>query len=162
MDNNVKIALVQFQSKLNCPDENMEKACGMIAQAASQGAKIVCFPELFSTGYNLDIVGPKLPETAERLDGPRIAKLCQAAKENGCYVIAPVATEREVKGVYFNSAVLIDDEGHVAGCYDKHHLYSLERFHFRMGNDIPVFDTKYGKIGIMICYDCLLYTSRCV
>ena len=54
MDNNVKIALVQFQSKLNCPDENMEKACGMIAQAASQGAKIVCFPELFSTGYNLD------------------------------------------------------------------------------------------------------------
>ena len=153
MDNNVKIALVQFQSKLNCPDENMEKACGMIAQAASQGAKIVCFPELFSTGYNLDIVGPKLPETAERLDGPRIAKLCQAAKENGCYVIAPVATEREVKGVYFNSAVLIDDEGHVVGCYDKHHLYSLERFHFRMGNDIPVFDTKYGKIGIMICYD---------
>ena len=153
MDNNVKIALVQFQSKLNCPDENMEKACGMIAQAASQGAKIVCFPELFSTGYNLDIVGPRLPETAERLDGPRIAKLCQAAKENGCYAIAPVATEREVKGVYFNSAVLIDDEGHVAGCYDKHHLYSLERFHFRMGNDIPVFDTKYGKIGIMICYD---------
>lgn len=153
MDNNVKIALVQFQSKLNCPDENVEKACGMIAQAASQGAKIVCFPELFSTGYNLDIVGPRLPETAERLDGPRIAKLCQAAKENGCYVIAPVATEREVKGVYFNSAVLIDDEGHVAGCYDKHHLYSLERFHFRMGNDIPVFDTKYGKIGIMICYD---------
>lgn len=58
MDNNVKIALVQFQSKLNCPDENVEKACGMIAQAASQGAKIVCFPELFSTGYNLDIVGP--------------------------------------------------------------------------------------------------------
>ena len=108
MDNNVKIALVQFQSKLNCPDENVEKACGMIAQAASQGAKIVCFPELFSTGYNLDIVGPRLPETAERLDGPRIAKLCQAAKENGCYVIAPVATEREVKGVYFNSAVLID------------------------------------------------------
>ena len=81
-------------------------------------------------------MGPRLPETAERLDGPRIAKLCQAAKENGCYVIAPVATEREVKGVYFNSAVLIDDEGHVAGCYDKHHLYSLERFHFRMGNDI--------------------------
>ena len=48
MDNNVKIALVQFQSKLNCPDENVEKACGMIAQAASQGAKIVCFPELFN------------------------------------------------------------------------------------------------------------------
>ena len=81
MDNNVKIALVQFQSKLNCPDENVEKACGMIAQAASPGAKIVCFPELFSTGYNLDIVGPRLPEIAERLDGPRIAKLCQAAKE---------------------------------------------------------------------------------
>lgn len=80
MDNNVKIALVQFQSKLNCPDENVEKACGMIAQAASQGAKIVCFPELFSTGYNLDIVGPRLPETAERLDGPRIAKLCQGCQ----------------------------------------------------------------------------------
>ena len=39
MDNNVKIALVQFQSKLNCPDENVEKACGMIAQAASQGLR---------------------------------------------------------------------------------------------------------------------------
>ena len=53
----------------------------------------------------------------------------------------------------FNSAVLIDREGNVAGVYDKQHLWALERFYFRGGNGTPVFQTDFGTIGIMICYD---------
>lgn len=149
----VRIALVQYESTLNQPAHNAERACAFIQEAAENGAKIVCFPELFSTGYNLELVGPQLPHTGETLTGPTISLLRQAAAKNHCYVIAPIALEREIPGVLYNSAVLIDDDGQVVGVYDKHHLWALERFYFSSGNEIPVFETKYGRIGIMICYD---------
>ena len=78
----------------------------------------------------------------------------QAAKQAGVYVVAPIALYHDdLPGVPFNSAVLIDREGNVAGVYDKQHLWALERFYFRGGNGTPVFQTDFGTIGIMICYD---------
>ncbi|MEG0322587.1 MAG: nitrilase-related carbon-nitrogen hydrolase, partial [Raoultibacter sp.] len=56
-------------------------------------------------------------------------------------------------GVFFNSSVFFDRAGELLGTFDKVHLWALERFYFRSGNEIPVFDTEFGKIGIMICYD---------
>lgn len=69
-------------------------------------------------------------------------------------MVAPIALYHDdLPGVPFNSAVLIDREGNVAGVYDKQHLWALERFYFRGGNGTPVFQTDFGTIGIMICYD---------
>ena len=58
----VHLALVQFESVLCDPAANTQKACRMIAEAAAEGADLVVLPELFSTGYELNIVGPHVPE----------------------------------------------------------------------------------------------------
>ena len=87
----VHIALVQFDSIINRPKENAARAVSFIEEASKEGAQIVCFPELFSTGYHIDQVGPHLSEVAESLDGATISTLREAAKNNSCYVIAPVA-----------------------------------------------------------------------
>ena len=84
------LALVQFESVLCDPAANTEKACRMIAEAAAEGADLVVLPELFSTGYELNIVGPHIPELAEPVDGPTVRALQEAARAAGCYVVAGV------------------------------------------------------------------------
>ncbi len=106
-----RLALIQFESVLCDPAANTEKACGMIADAASQGADLVVLPELFSTGYELNIVGPRIPELAEPVDGPTVTALRQAARDANCYVVAGLALTHELPGVAYNSAVLIDRTG---------------------------------------------------
>lgn len=147
------LALVQFESVLCDPVANTEKACRMIVEAAAQGADLVVLPELFSTGYELNIVGPHIPELAEPDDGPTVRALQEAAREGGCYVVAGLALTHELAGVAYNSAVFINREGEVEGTYDKQHLWALERFYFRSGCDSMVFETDFGCVGMMICYD---------
>ena len=149
----VHLALIQFESSLCNPEANTEKACRMIAEAAAQGADLVVLPELFSTGYELNIVGPHVPELAEPVDGPTVRALQDAARAGGCYVVAGLALTHEMAGVAYNSAVFIDRDGELQGTYDKQHLWALERFYFRAGFDCPVFDTDFGRVGVMICYD---------
>lgn len=153
MSRNVKIGLVQFESILLDTEANANKAVELANQAADEGANIICFPEMFTTGYNLDIIKENLFNLAENLEGNTVSKLCKVAKERGVYIIASLALESDLKGVLLNSSVLINEQGEIDGVYSKNHLWALERFYFKNGNEIPVFETKYGKIGIMICYD---------
>ena len=147
------LALVQFESVLCDPAANTEKACRMIAEAGAHGADLVVLPELFSTGYQLNIVGPRIVELAEPVDGPTVTALCEAARAAGCYVVAGLALTYDLTGVVYNSAVFIDRGGNLMGTYDKQHLWALERFYFRSGCDCPVFETDFGRVGVMICYD---------
>lgn len=147
------LALAQFESVLCDPAANTEKACRMIAEAGAQGADLVVLPELFSTGYQLNIVGPRITELAEPVDGPTVTALCAAAREAGCYVVAGLALTYDLTGVVYNSSVFIDRGGNLMGTYDKQHLWALERFYFRSGCDCPVFETDFGRVGVMICYD---------
>ena len=68
---NVTIAVIQLQNELSKKTENLEKAEELICKAAQQGAKLVCLPELFVTGYNLDVFGETLYDMAEGLSGPQ-------------------------------------------------------------------------------------------
>lgn len=153
MERQFKIALVQYQSVLGDLQKNADRAVEMVRESAAKGAKIVCFPEMFNTGYNFQLIGDGFHNCGETIDGHTITRLQKVAKECACYVIAPITLEKKVKGVFYNAAVVIDDEGVVLGDYSKHHLWAAERYYFHAGEDIPVFDTKYGKIGVMICYD---------
>ena len=153
MERQFKIALVQYQSVLGDLQKNADRAVEMVREAAAKGAKIVCFPEMFNTGYNFQLIGDGFHNCGETIDGHTITRLQKVAKECACDVIAPITLEKKVKGVFYNAAVVIDDEGVVLGDYSKHHLWAAERYYFHAGEDIPVFDTKYGKIGVMICYD---------
>ena len=149
---NVKIALIQFGGILADTKTNTAHAVELCIDAARKGAQILCLPELFSTGYNLGLIGAKIPQMAQKLDGETITALRQVSKEYSCCIIAPIALEKDIPGVIYNSAVVMED-GEVLGVYDKNHLWAMERFFFRSGETYPVFETKYGKIAVMICYD---------
>ena len=148
-----KLALVQFESTLCDPEANTEKACRMIAEAGARGADLIVLPELFSTGYQLDVVGPRINELAETVDGPTVSALRAAARQAGSYVVAGLALFHDLAGVVYNSTVMIDRDGNLMGTYDKQHLWALERFYFRSGSETKTFDTDFGRIGLMICYD---------
>ena len=123
----VHLALIQFESSLCNPEVNTEKACRMIAEAAAQGADLVVLPELFSTGYELNIVGPHVPELAEPVDGPTVRALQDAARAGGCYVVAGLALTHEMAGVAYNSAVFIDRDGELQGTCGRSSAFTSVR-----------------------------------
>jgi N-carbamoylputrescine amidase len=158
MARRVTIAAVQMAPKIGAVEENVWRALAFIDQAAAQGAKFVCLPELFNTGYfcrpnHLDNTYFQL---AESIPGPTIDKLAAKAKAYLLYLIVPIF-EKAAAGYYHNSAVLIDPLGRINGKYHKVHvpwsLWGWEKYYFRPGYRFPVFKTDFGKIGIMICYD---------
>lgn len=153
MSRKVNIGIIQMESKLGDVKHNVNKAVKYIKEAAEKGANIVCLPELFTTGYNLEILKDRIVELGLEYYDFIMEELSKAAKENKVYVIGGFGEKRDLEGILYNSAVLFDDNGEVVGSFAKSHLWALERFYFREGNEYPVFETKYGKIGIMICYD---------
>ena len=107
----MKLALVQFQSVLGDVEASMARALPMIDEAAAAGANMVVFPELFTTGYHLDTVGPRMTELAESIDGPTVRALQEAARKNHVYIVAPIALLHGLSGVPYNSAVFINSDG---------------------------------------------------
>lgn len=150
---NIKLALVQFESELMDVKANVKKALHFIDEASKEKADLIVFPELFTTGYNSELIGDNYFDLAETVDGPTITALSEAAKKNSINIVAPIDLERQMPGVIYNSAVVINRNGQVIGDYDKTHLWAGDRFYFTAGNRYPIFNLDFGKIGIMICYD---------
>ncbi|NLY66284.1 MAG: carbon-nitrogen hydrolase [Tissierellia bacterium] len=153
MSRKVNIGIIQFESVLGDVEHNVTKAAELIKEAANKGANIVCLPELFATGYNLSILKEKVAGLSIEYYDYTFDKMSQAAKENNVYVLASFGEIRETPGIVYNSTIVFDDEGKKIGSFAKSHLWALDRLYFREGSEYPVFNTKYGKIGIMICYD---------
>ncbi len=149
----VRIGVIQLQNELCAKEANLAKAIELVREAAAKGAKIVCLPELFVTGYNLGVFGEKLSELSEGLTGPTITAMRRLAKELEIYIIAPISMQMRSSFPLENNAVFIDDKGDVIGVYSKNHLFGDEPKYFVSNGEYPVFDTKYGKVGIMICCD---------
>ncbi len=153
-----KIAMVQMDCGLFQVSSNLEKAEQRIREAAANGAALVCLPEVFNVGY----LGNRIPEMAamaEKEDGVSLTRMKALAKELGIFILSPILFETEA-GVE-NTAFLIDDGGNILGHYSKTHPVGDERTYLHRGNQYPVFDTKLGKIGIVICYDaCFPETVR--
>jgi predicted amidohydrolase len=133
--------------------ENIAKAVSFIEQAAKQGVNLIVFPEMFSTGYNCDILGGKYFDLAEEPEGETFVKLGKLAKEHRMYIIAPIVLKSAVPGLLYNGLIFIGSDGRLLGTYNKTHLWAGERSYFRAGHEYPVFKTEYGNIGCMICYD---------
>ncbi len=149
----VRMALAQFESVLGEVEANIAKACQDIAAAGEQGADIICFPEMFTTGYNLAVIGSRMKDLALSLDSPEVNRLRAAAREAGIWVVAPFAELRPGYATPFNSAVVIDAQGEIRGSYAKTHLWALEQDYFELGSEFPVFAAPFGRFGVMICYD---------
>lgn len=144
----VKIGTVYLKPSRSTPERNRQLFCEQIDAAGKLGLDIVCLPEaitMIGTGQNA-------AQCAEPFPGPSTTRLGEAAKKNRVWVVAGLY-ERDGRRVY-NSAVLLDREGRLAGKYRKVHLPREEwRQGVTPGLEYPVFQTDFGTIAIQICYD---------
>lgn len=144
----VKIGTVYLRPKESTPQRNLKLFCGQIDAAGKLGLDIVCLPEAITvvgTGYS----GPQL---AERIPGPSTDELGAAARRNRIWVVAGLY-ERD-RDLVYNSAILLDREGRLAGKYRKIHLPREEwQKGITPGGEYPVFKTEFGTIAIQVCYD---------
>ena len=155
----LKIAgLVTLMEKFDI-EGNTAKVCEMIREAAKKGAQFVCTPESVLDGYCVhtkDLTPERFAEVAQTLDPPgkylqMTLDACREAKVWG--VIGFTQKVSSENGyTFYNAAALVDDTGKVRGVYYKTHTLNDEPLNTH-GNAIPTFDTPFGKLGIMICYD---------
>ena len=152
------VAVIQMKSKLFDTWTNLARAVEFVEEAAKEGADLICLPEGFLTGYDADRIEETIVH-AEPIDGNCMQTMMLLARENKVHILVPFFA-RSSDGVR-NSAFLIDDEGKVVCSYSKTHLIGTEKGNLQPGNLLPVWDTKLGKIGILICYDaCFPETAR--
>lgn len=152
----VKIGLVQSSCSNNI-ENNIEKAIEGIKKAASQGAQIVCLQELFTSLYFCDVENYDNFKIAETIPGPTTDQLGKIAAELNVVIVASLF-EKRAKGLYHNTTAIIDADGQYLGKYRKMHIPDdpayYEKFYFTPGDlGYKVFQTKYAKIGVLICWD---------
>src|SRR5690242_13948845 len=126
-------------------------------QAAAQGARVMCYQELFYGPYFCQVQDPKFYEYAEAIPGPTTERFQSLASELGMVLVLPMY-EEEQPGVLYNTAAVVDADGTYLGKYRKTHIPQVkgfwEKFYFRPGNlGYPVFHTAVGPVGVYICYD---------
>jgi N-carbamoylputrescine amidase len=152
----VKVGLVQMSCSGNM-NSNMDKAIEGIREAASKGANIVCLQELFTSLYFCDVEDYENFKLAESIPGPSTDLLSAVAQETGVVIIASLF-EKRAQGLYHNTTAVLDADGKYLGKYRKMHIPDdpayFEKFYFTPGDlGYKVFETKYGKIGVLICWD---------
>ena len=152
----VRISLIQGREQ-GSPGDNLDYTTARIREAAADGAQIVCTQELFNTPYFCRSQDPALFDLAEPVPGPTTDALGVLAAELGVVIIAALF-ERRGPGVYHNTAAVMDADGSYLGKYRKMHIPQdpgfEEKFYFTPGDlGYPVWDTKFGKIGVLICWD---------
>ncbi len=137
----------------------IDKHVEMIAEAAGQGAQVICLQELFYGPYFCAEQDPKWYELTERIpDGPTTKLMCDLARKHEIVLVVPMY-EEDLPGVYYNSAAVIDADGSYLGKFRKIHIPHCapgfwEKFYFRPGNlGYPVFETRFGRVAVYICYD---------
>ncbi|MFT7463818.1 MAG: beta-ureidopropionase [Pseudohongiellaceae bacterium] len=161
----VKAGLIQCGNPIN--DESkpvaeiqqamLEKHLPFIDKAGQQGVQILCLQEIFNGPYFCPGQDPRWYEAAEAVPGPTTELMAEYAKKYEMVIIVPVY-ERAQAGVYYNTAAVIDADGSYLGKYRKNHIPQTngfwEKYFFKPGNlGYPVFDTRYAKVGVYICYD---------
>lgn len=152
----INIGLVQ----MTCAKEketNLQKAVNEIRTAAQKGAHIICLQELFTSLYFCDVEDYDNFQLAERIPGPTTEILSRLAEELNVVIIASLF-EKRAPGVYHNTTAVVDADGSYLGKYRKMHIPDdpafYEKFYFTPGDlGYKVFQTKYAKIGVLICWD---------
>lgn len=155
--NKITLGLIQMKCEAS-PKINLEKACAMVQETAQSGANIVCLPELFLNRYFCQTPDDKNAfQFAEAIPGQTCTVLSQLAKKCGIVLIGGSIFERD-ENKFYSAAPVFDASGELLGKYRKIHIpddpYYYEKKYFTSGNlGVPVFDTAFGKIAVLICYD---------
>ena len=138
-------------------DAMFDKHLPFIEEAGKQGVQILCLQEVFNGPYFCPSQDARWYDLAEAADGETVRRLIPYAKKYQMAMVIPIY-EREMAGVYYNTAVVVDADGEVLGKYRKTHIPHTagfwEKYFFKPGNlGYPVFQTRYATIGVYICYD---------
>jgi beta-ureidopropionase len=162
----VRCGLIQASNPLAADRSNadikkamIEKHLKMIEQAAKKKVQVLCLQELFYGPYFCAEQNARWYELTERVpDGPTTKLMQKIAAKHKMVIVVPVY-EEQMTGFYFNTAAVIDADGKYLGKYRKHHIPHChpgfwEKFYFTPGDlGYPVFQTKYARVGVYICYD---------
>jgi N-carbamoylputrescine amidase len=139
------------------PEANLRKTIELAERAAQQGAQIICTQELFRSQYFCQKEDHEYFKLAEPIPGPSTAAFQKIAREYNVVIIA-LLFEKRASGLYHNTAAIIDAGGALLGIYRKMHIPDdplyYEKFYFTPGDTgFRAWDTKYGKIGVLVCWD---------
>ena len=152
----MRIAVCQIRTELD-KAVTMEKAEKMVKEAADNGADIVVLPEMFNCPYDKKYFKP----FAKAENGESVAAMSAWAKEKGIILVGGSIPEPAGEKLY-NTCFVFDENGEIIAKHRKAHLFDVDieggiRFkesnNFTPGNEITVFDTKFGKMGVMVCFD---------
>ena len=156
MKNTLTVAQVQMQVVRN-KAENIASACRLIRRAAAQGAELVMLPEMFCCPYENSAFRPY----GETLGGPAQQALSALAGEKKIWIVGGSVPELEGERVY-NTCFVYNPDGQQVARHRKMHLFDIrveggqsfrESDTLSPGNDITVFDSPWGKLGLCICFD---------
>lgn len=152
MSRKLKIAAAQLISRPADKKANLEKIKKYTKLAAEEGADFVVFPEMFYSGY--DISKEQALELAEKQDGKLYKELSALARENNLYIICGYAELTENEQSTYISTMAVGRDGLFLGNHRKTYLSGgMEKENATPGDEYEVFDTEYGKMGMLICYE---------
>jgi len=150
MGRKMRISLVQMHVDAGSPEANFGRAAERMEQAAADKPDLIILPEMWNTGYALEVIGTIADPAGERTK----AFASDFSRRHGVHVIAGSIAERREDGVY-NTIRIFGRDGEPAGEYDKIHLFRLmdEEKHLRPGQRIGLAEIDGVRAGVMICYD---------
>lgn len=166
MSDTVRCGLIQLSNPIN--DETVpvaeiqeamfQKHIPYIEEAGEKGVQILCLQEIFNGPYFCPSQDTRWYAAAEPVPGPTTERIAEYAKKYNMVIVVPVY-EKAMRGLFYNTAAVIDADGTYMGKYRKQHIPQVapgfwEKFFFTPGDGgYPVFKTKYATIGVYICYD---------
>jgi N-carbamoylputrescine amidase len=165
MSDTVRCGLIQCANPIN--DESvpvaeiqqamLEKHLPFIDEAGAKGVQILCLQEIFNGPYFCPGQDKRWYDAAEPCPGPTTTIMQEYARKYEMVIVVPIY-EEAMRGVYYNTAAVIDADGSYLGKYRKQHIPQTsgfwEKYFFKPGDGgYPIFQTRYGKVGVYICYD---------
>jgi predicted amidohydrolase len=164
---NIRVASASVLPKKWDKAQNWERIERLVRRAVTEGdAKVVVTPEGALDGYVINEVNAekdsqkrkelieKFISLAEPSDGPYLKKACTLSAELDIFLVLGLL--EKTGETLFNSAILIDPDGDIIGRYSKTHFaqgYTINPTCYTPGDQYPVFQTPFGKVGMLICYD---------
>lgn len=156
MKTKLRLAVCQIRTETD-KNATMEKAAAMIKDAADKGADIAVLPEMFNCPYS----SRYFRSFAEDENGESLIEMSRWAKKNGIILVGGSVPEKDGDKMY-NTCYVFDRDGELIAKHRKAHMFDVqiengvsfrESKHFSPGNEITVFDTEFGKMGVMVCFD---------
>ena len=152
IESDVKVAVIHFQPHFQQVSSNVDRMLQLAEEAGLNGAKIVIFPEMATSGYSY-FNREQIRQVAEMIPGRTTEFFSDMAKRYAMYIVLGLPEYVSSSNLFYNTAVLINPNGEIGGIYRKHSHLMESSWSASGTGQVPVFETIYGKLAILICAD---------